>query len=138
VRVSQRLDYAMRALVALAQERDGHAVVVGDLAARLRLPKRFLEQQITTLAKRGLVACRRGAAGGCTLARPAELISVGDVVRAVQGEVLDVPRIAGSAVAEMWAQAAAGLAEALDSVTLRQLADRQAEMDAGPAAMYYI
>jgi Rrf2 family protein len=138
MRVSQRLDYAMRALTALAQQPPGRPVVAGDLAATLGLPKRFLEQQITALGKRGLVSCQRGAAGGCVLARPAEEITVADVVRAVQGEVLDVPHTNDSAVAEMWAAAAEALARALDDVDLRRLAERQTELDEGREAMYYI
>lgn len=138
MRVSQRLDYALRALTALAQRPAGRPVVAGDLAAELGLPKRFLEQQITALAKRGLVACQRGAAGGCVLARQADDITVAEVVRAVQGEVLDIPHNSGSAVAEMWNEAAGSLSHALGDITLRQLADRQSEIDAQRAPMYYI
>lgn len=138
MRVSQRLDYALRALTALAQQPPGRAVVAGDLAATLGLPKRFLEQQITALAKRDIVTCQRGASGGCALARPAEKITAADVVRAVQGDVLDVPHTTGSAVAEMWAGAARALTDALEDVTLRQLADRQQELEAAAVPMYYI
>jgi Rrf2 family protein len=138
VRVSQRLDYAVRALTALAQEPAGQAVVAGELAARLNLPRRFLEQQITALAKRGLVSCTRGAAGGCTLSRPAEAVTVADVVLAVQGDVLDVPRTRDSAVAEMWSDADSALTRALRAVTLKDLATRQSELDAAAAPMYYI
>jgi Rrf2 family protein len=138
MRVSQRLDYALRALTALAQQPAGRPVVAGELAVTLGLPKRFLEQQITALGKRGLVSCQRGAAGGCVLARPAEEITVADVVRAVQGDVLDVPHTTDSAVAEMWAGAARALAQALEAVTLRQLAERQTELDERREAMYYI
>jgi Rrf2 family protein len=138
VRVSQRLDYALRALTALAQQPEGRPVVAGDLARDLALPKRFLEQQITALGKRGLVSCQRGAAGGCTLARTAEEITVGDVVRAVQGDILDVPHTTGSATTEMWRDVARTLEATLEKVTLRQLADRQSELDAEAAPMYYI
>lgn len=138
MRVSQRLDYAVRALSALARLPAGTPVVAGDLADELGLPKRFLEQQITALGKRGLVSCQRGASGGCVLARPADEITVADVVLAVQRDVLDVPHTTGSSVAEMWETAAAALAETLGRVTLRQLADRQAEIDATQVPMYYI
>lgn len=138
MRVSQRLDYAVRALTALAQEPDGRAVVAGELATRLGLPRRFLEQQITALAKRGLVTCTRGATGGCALARRAEEITVADVVMAVQGDVLDVPKTRDSAVAEMWAEADEALTSSLRGVTIRDLAERQADLDAARAPMYYI
>jgi Rrf2 family protein len=136
--VSQRLDYALRALTALAQQPEQRPVVAGELAERLDLPKRFLEQQITALGKRGLVHCQRGAAGGCVLARPAEQVTVAEVVEAVQGEVLDIPHTRGSAVAEMWRDAADALSRTLSDVTLKDLADRQSEMDAARVPMYYI
>lgn len=138
MRVSQRLDYVLRALTAMAQLPPGSTVVAGDLAVRLNLPKRFLEQQMTALAKRGLVSCQRGAGGGCALAKPAEDITVGDIVRALLGDVLDVPRTSGSAVAEMWRDAADRFESSLDGVTLHGLAERQNEIDAAAQPMYYI
>lgn len=138
MRVSQRLDYVLRALAAMARRPGNTPVVAGDLASELRLPKRFLEQQLTLLGKRGIVGCQRGAGGGCVLARPAEEITVAAVVQAVQGEVLDVPHTSGSSVAEMWRDAANALKESLERVTVADLAKRQAELDAETAPMYYI
>jgi Rrf2 family protein len=138
VRVSQRLDYTIRGLVALAAEPSGSPVVAGELADRLGLPRRFLEQQFTAIAKRGILSCQRGASGGCALARPAEEISVGDVVRAIQGQVLDVPQVTGAASSEMWARLADELGVIADGVTLADLARRQAELDHELSPMYFI
>jgi Rrf2 family protein len=138
MRVSQRLDYALQALVMLASEPPGAVVAAGDLAERLRLPKRFVEQQVTALARAGIVACRRGAAGGCSLSRQAEAITVRDVVLALHGEVLDVPRRRDSASSELWQQASGVLDGFLTQVTLADLAHRQRELDAASVAMYYI
>jgi Rrf2 family protein len=138
VRVSQRLDYTIRGLVALAAEPPASPVVAGELADRLGLPRRFLEQQFTAIAKRGILSCQRGASGGCALARPAEEISVGDVVRAIQGQVLDVPQVTGAASSEMWARLADELGVIADGVTLADLARRQAELDHELSPMYFI
>jgi Rrf2 family protein len=138
MRESQRLDYALRALTALAAVPAGRYVVAGELADRLGLPRRFLEQQLTALAKRGLVTCQRGAGGGCALARPAAEISVADAVRALQGDVLDVPRVTGSAVSEMWSAAADSIEGELEAIDLGSLAKRQAVLDAAATPMYYI
>jgi len=138
MRVSQRLDYALRGLVALAQRREGEPVAAGDLADSLSLPRRFLEQQFTALSQAGVVDCRRGAGGGCTLARPAAEITAADVVKALEGGALDVPRTSGTVVSEMWADVAAVLDEALDHVTLADLAERQNALEASQAAIYYI
>jgi Rrf2 family protein len=138
MRVSQRLDYTVRGLTALAEREFGAYVAAGDIADELSLPRRFVEQQFTALARAGLVECRRGAGGGCALARPADEITVGQVVRAVQGNVLDVPRVTGSAVSEMWAASAASLELALEDATLADLAERQRGLDAEASPMYYI
>ena len=138
MRVPQRLDYVLRALAALVARAPEGPVVIGDLAADLRLPKRFLEQQMTLLAKRDIVTCVRGAGGGCSLARPADEVTVADVVEAVQGDVLDVPRVEGSSVSEMWADAAEALRASLASVTLADLGARQSQLDVEAAPMYYI
>ncbi len=138
MRVSQRLDYTLRGLIALAGEPAGEPVVAGELADRLGLPRRFLEQQFTAIAKRGLISCHRGANGGCTLARPADDITIGEIVRAVQGQILDVPHVTGAASSEMWADVATRLAAVVDGVTLADLAKRQAQLDQGTGPMYYI
>ena len=138
MRVSTRLDYALRALVALAERPPGSRIAAGAVADAMGLPRRFVEQQLTVLARESLVDCRRGAGGGCALARPADQISVGEVVRALQGAVLDVPHTTGSAVTEMWGRAAETLEVGLDGVTLADLASRQIAMDAELAPVYYI
>ncbi len=138
MRVPQRLDYALRALVLLALQPEGDYVPAGDLAERLTLPRRFVEQQITALARAGIVRCRRGATGGCALARPARDVTVLDVVRAVQGDALDVPRVTGSATSELWSDAAENLEGYLAGTTLAQLAERQRQIDGAGASMYWI
>ena len=138
MRVPQRLDYALRALVLLALQPEGEYVAAGDLAERLSLPRRFVEQQITALARAGIVRCRRGAAGGCVLARGSRDVTVFDVVEAVQGEILDVPHVTGSAASELWCQAAEQLAGFLATVTLAQLAECQRDLDGAATTMYWI
>jgi Rrf2 family protein len=138
MRVPQRLDYALRALVLLALQPEGEYIAAGDLADHLSLPRRFVEQQITALARAGIVRCRRGAAGGCALARGAREVTVFDVVEAVQGEVLDVPHVTGSAASALWTDAAEQLSGFLATVSLSELAERQRELDGAAATMYWI
>jgi Rrf2 family protein len=138
VRVPQRLDYALRALVALATLPPGSVRSGGALAARLGLPSRFVEQQLTALGAAGIVRSVRGPGGGFALDRAATEISMRDVVLALQGDVLDVPRVTGSAVAEAWQDATLTLGDALGRVSLGDLARRQRELDAETSTMYYI
>lgn len=138
MRVSQRLDYTVRGLTSLAQLETGSFVAAGEIADGLGLPRRFVEQQFSALARAGVVDCRRGAGGGCALARPAAEITVGDVVRALQRTALDVPHVTGSAVSEMWSAASVSLESLFDETTLEELATRQRALDAEAAPMYYI
>ena len=92
MRVTQRLDYALRALVLLAAQPAGAPVAAGQLADQLGLPRRVVEQQISELARAGIVLSRRGARGGCALARPADQITVRDVVDALPLPNLDLVR----------------------------------------------
>jgi Rrf2 family protein len=138
MRVPQRVDYALRVLALLAVEPPDTYVAAGELASRLVLPKRFVEQQVTVLARVGIVRSRRGASGGCALALEPSQITVRDVVLAIQGDVLDVPRQRDQATAEVWRRAAMVLDEFLGEVTLADIASRQREIDAQSAPMYYI
>lgn len=138
MRVSQRLDYALRAVVLLAAQPRGEHIPAGELAERLVLPRRFVEQQITALARAGLVECRRGAAGGCALARPASDITAYEVVIALEGEVIDVPQRADSAASELWRGVAEAAEDHLRSITIARLLERQRELDALGSPMYYI
>jgi len=138
MRVSQRLDYALRAIVLLAaQPADGY-VAAGDLADRLFLPRRFVEQQISALTRAGIVVSRRGSTGGAALARAAEHITVFDVVVALEGTVIDVPKQPDSAVAEMWQDVADTVDERLKQITMAELLVRQHQMDSLSVPMYYI
>lgn len=138
MRVSQRLDHVLRALTFLAQREDQTPVAAKTIAEELGLPRRFLETQLSLLSAQGLVEARRGAGGGCSLARPAAEITVRQVVEALEGEILDVPHTSGSAVARMWEDAAEALSEYLDATTLQDLARLQSRLDGERAPMYHI
>lgn len=138
MRVSQRLDYTLRMLVALGRLPQDTTSGAGELAVALGLPRRFGEQQMTALAKTGMVRARRGTGGGVSLAVPATQITVLDVVRAVQGEALDVPRTTDSATSELWQDVAVVLEEQLARTTLADLVRRQVEIDAAATPMYFI
>lgn len=138
MRVSQRLDYAVRAAVELAGLPSGRYEAGADIARRLGLPARFVEQQLSMLGKHGIVVCRRGSGGGCALARPAEEITVGEVVTALEGGYLDAPRVAGSSVSVLWKALGDSMGDVLDGVTLGELAREQQAMDSTRSPMYYI
>jgi DNA-binding IscR family transcriptional regulator len=72
------------------------------------------------------------------LSRPASEISAYDVVLALEGVVIDVPKQPGSAVAEMWTDVAGVVTERLKEFTVADLLDRQRELDAQSVPVYYI
>ena len=72
------------------------------------------------------------------LARPADSITLAEIVEAIEGAVFDAPMAVGLASAEAWRQAGAVLSEHLASVTLADLAARQSAIDAERAPMYFI
>ncbi len=88
LRISQKLEYAMRAMIELALRRDGGALVPArEIAEAQHVPLRFLEQQLGALHKAGLVESFRGAGGGCRIARDPAEIRVADIADAIEGQL---------------------------------------------------
>lgn len=86
LRISQKFEYATRAMIELSsRQADGALVPAREIAEAQQIPLRFLEQQLGTLAKAGLIESHRGAGGGCKLARPADQISMAEVAEAIEG-----------------------------------------------------
>jgi Rrf2 family protein len=86
LKVSQRTEYAIRAMVELAQRAGDGMIPAREIAERQQIPLRFLEQQLAALGKAGLVESHRGAGGGCRLARDAAEITVAQVVDVMEGQ----------------------------------------------------
>jgi Rrf2 family protein len=131
VRVSAKADYAIRAAVELAAAGDGPTK--GERIAQAQsIPPNFLENILVDLRNAGLVASRRGADGGYWLARPADEISLADVIRAVDGPLANVRGVRseqveyeGSAkrLRDVWVAVRASLRGVLEHVTLADLAN---------------
>jgi Rrf2 family protein len=85
VRISAKVDYAMRALVELAAAGNGRPVTAERLADAQGIPQKFLQNILLELRRAGIVASHRGPEGGHALARAADKITVADVIRAVDG-----------------------------------------------------
>jgi Rrf2 family protein len=126
MRVTAKVDYAVRAAAELAAAPDGP--VKGDRIARAQeIPIKFLENILAELRRAGLVASQRGADGGYWLARPADRISIADIIRAVEGPLADVhgtppeklrPKGPAKALKEVWVATRASLRAVLEEVTL--------------------
>ncbi len=89
--LSHKAKYGLKALLSLAADVDARPVMVAELAKRERLPKKFLEQILLELKHRGLLQSRRGKGGGYLLTRPPTKVSVGEVLRALDGPLAPTP-----------------------------------------------
>jgi Rrf2 family transcriptional regulator, cysteine metabolism repressor len=85
--ISVKGEYALQAIFDLSSQTPGEPVKIADIARRQRIPQKFLELILSGLKQGGFVESRRGAEGGYLLARPPEAISVGEVLRFVEGPV---------------------------------------------------
>lgn len=158
VDISARSDYAVRAMLALVAGQDADApaapdagtggpggtggsipegrspganpVSVDRLAQAQDLPVKFLEAIVADLRRAGLVTSRRGARGGYLLARPADQIAIGDIIRAVDGPLAEVRGLRPHDTAypgeaehlpTLWVATRAALRTVLDGTTLDQL-----------------
>jgi Rrf2 family protein len=133
VRISAKADYAVRAALELAAA-DGVPVKGERLAAAQDIPLQFLEHILLELKHARLVQARRGARGGYWLARPAEEITVADVIRAVEGPLANIHEAApeelhyaGAAerLRDVWVAVRANLRAVLESVTLADVCSKQ-------------
>src|SRR6478735_6546870 len=95
MRVSAKADYAVRACAELASSPHGDPVRADDLAVGQQLPVAFLERILGDLRRGGVVASIRGRSGGYRLARPADEITLADVIRDVLDEVTLAGRVSG-------------------------------------------
>lgn len=87
MKLSTKGRYGLRALIDLAQHSEHEAVSISSIAQRQNISESYLEQLVARLRKAGLVMSIRGAQGGYRLAKPADTISVGDVLRALEGNL---------------------------------------------------
>src|SRR5258707_14024288 len=78
-------EYALQAIFDLASQRPGEPVRIADIARRQKIPQKFLELILASLKQAGFVESRRGAEGGYLLARAPDSLTVGEVLRHVDG-----------------------------------------------------
>jgi Rrf2 family protein len=96
--LTQRSRYGLRAMILLADAPlDGPPVPMSYIAAEAQVPRKFLEIILAELKSANLVVSTRGKQGGFHLARPAHLISLGDIIRVIEGPLALVPCVSRTA-----------------------------------------
>jgi Rrf2 family protein len=134
MKVSQKANYALRAMLELAR-REASAVSVrtAQVAAGADIPEKYLEAIMVELNKAGLIESRRGPDGGHRLARAPGLVTAGQIIAAVEGPVklttdgrprARAARELADSTMELWEEVGAAIRGVLDSVTLEDMLKR--------------
>ncbi len=132
MRLSTRGHYGLKAMFDLAQHYGNEPVPLKTVAERQNISENYLEQLIATLRKTGLVKSVRGSQGGYILARAPEKITVGDIIRVMEGPIAPVDCVSEIDPAEcdqadycitrsVWARVRDSLAELMDSISLADM-----------------
>jgi Rrf2 family transcriptional regulator, cysteine metabolism repressor len=126
--ISVKGEYALHAVFDLALQPPGEPVRIADIARRQQIPQKFLELILAGLKQGGFVESRRGAEGGYLLAKPADSIVVGDVIRFMEGARNGKPREnPNSPFAQLWESVDDAVSRVVDHTSFGDLARRWRE-----------
>jgi Rrf2 family cysteine metabolism transcriptional repressor len=134
MKITYKGDYALKAVLDLALFYGKGLVTIHDMARRIDAPVKFLEQVLSDLKKGDFVESRRGKVGGFLLSKPPEEITIGDVVRFVDGPIepiacvkrgyLNCGHAAKCVFKKVWQDVAEATSNIIDNITFGQLADQ--------------
>jgi Rrf2 family protein len=151
--LSMKAKYGLRALVALAREHGSGPILIADLADSETIPRKFLELILLDLKRHGILQSKKGRGGGYNLSRPPSLISIGEIIRALDGPIALLPCVSQSAYKrceECVDELTCGIrlvmkdvrdatAAIFDGTTLEDLLNRSRQTtESGRPAMYHI
>jgi len=148
-RLSTKGRYGVRAMFDLALHYDEGLVSLKNIAERQEISEHYLEQLIATLKKAGLVKSIRGAQGGYMLSQEPSKITIGDILRALEGSLspaeciddsqkVDCPRSDYCVTKKVWEKVKEVIESVVDSITLQDLVDDYKKMTADESYMFYI
>jgi len=148
MQVTQKCQYALRAIFELAKRNGRGPVKIAEVAEAQDIPPRFLEVILSQLKQGGFVASQRGAEGGYMLLRQPDELSVGEVMRFMQGPIgpveclLDGKKncaLFGSCVfLPMWEKVTKAMTEVYDSTTFQDLVENERNHGVAAPASYSI
>jgi len=95
--LSHKAKYGLKAVLSLAGDPQSQPAIVAELAKREAIPRKFLEQILLELKHRGVLQSRRGKGGGYQLTRPPDRLSVGEIIRALDGPIAPTPCVSQTA-----------------------------------------
>ena len=151
--LSMKAKYGLRAVSALARNPGTGPVLIADLAASEQIPRKFLELILLDLKRKGILQSKKGKGGGYNLSRPSSMISVGEIIRALDGPIALLPCVSQTAysrceecvdeytcgIRHVMKEVRDATATILDGTTLEDLVARGSRMlESGAPAMYHI
>lgn len=147
--LSQKCQYSLRAVFELAKHYGEGPVKIADIAARQAIPARFLEVILNQLKQAGFVESRRGSMGGYVLTRSPTTLTVGDIIRYVEGPLSPVQCMATAyedqcplrgdcAFLPMWEKAQEALSEVYDTTSFENLVEEERKRHKDYAPNYSI
>jgi Rrf2 family cysteine metabolism transcriptional repressor len=147
--VSQKCQYSLRSVFELAKRWGEGPVKIADIARNQSIPTRFLEVILNQLKQAGFVDSKRGSTGGYVLARLPSTLTVGEIIRFIEGPLAPVDCTAGGTIERcplhgdcaflpMWERAGAALAEVYDTTTFEDLVEQERQRKQEYVADYCI
>ena len=139
MKISTKGRYGLRALIDIAQDSEIEPVPISSISARQDISERYLEQLMALLKRAGLIKSIRGAGGGYVLAKDVSEISVGDVLRALEGNLEPVEcaafheeescEAAGGCVTKyVWKKINESINRTVDEIDLKQLVEESKQI----------
>lgn len=133
MKITYKGDYALKTLLELSLNYNKGVMSIQELAKKGDIPEKFLEQVLLALKKGGFVESKRGANGGYFLARPPESITVGEVIRFIEGPIEPISCVGRDNYEEckdfktcvfrdIWSQVYTAISLVVDTVTFAELA----------------
>lgn len=131
--LTRKGEYAIRGIIYLARQQTGKISLISEIAEEVGAPQTFLAKIFQDFAKQGIVNSYRGTGGGFTLGRPASMITLRDVVEAVEGPIIPNRCLIGEGGCELggncqvhpvWRQVQSRIVEVLEGVTFEELAQK--------------
>ena len=149
MKVSTKGDYATRALQDLALHYEEGPIQIETIARRQGLPARYLEQLLLNLKRAGFLASKRGVNGGYYLAKSPREISIGEILRAVDGPVAPIfcvtsgrrevcPKEGACALQDLWGEVRDAVSKIVDTTTLEDIRARARAKEGAARVTYAI
>ena len=150
--LSKRAKYGLRALVYLARRQGEGPIQIRDISETLNIPRKFLEAILLDLRNEGMLQSRKGKEGGYLMERSPDTITIGKIIRFIDGPLAAVPCVSQTAYARcddcpdektcvvrcIMKEVRDATAKILDETTLDQLVAREAMLNRPPALEYQI